>query len=196
MRQKKVEGEYQPDSWPKRPWTKAMPPRTTRYCDGPRVPNRSMVGTRLTTPHDPSFAGRTRIVPRRINNGVQNHEFARVLDGLRDDLADRRPPGLGCQCQRHRGMGKSALGRIWAGGGTADCQLWTVDSIFGEAPGGVEVIQKLILGAESIKQPVPHRLVRGRQAGHGKPLGVEVDAFHATEDGTATSSESRSRSRW
>jgi len=120
MRQKKVEGEYQPDSWPKRPWTKAMPPRTTRYCDGPRVPNRSMVGTRLTTPHDPSFAGRARIVPRRINNGVQNHEFARVLDGLRDDLADRRPPGLGCQCQRHRGMGKSALDiplhrRIWAG---------------------------------------------------------------------------------
>ena len=120
MRQKKVEGEYQPDSWPKRPWTKAMPPRTTRYCDGPRVPNRSMVGTRLTTPHDPSFAGRARIVPRRINNGVQNHEFVRVLDGLRDDLADRRPPGLGCQCQRHRGMGKSALDiplhrRIWAG---------------------------------------------------------------------------------
>jgi hypothetical protein len=120
MRQKKVEGEYQPDSWPTRPWSKAMPPRTTRYCDGPRVPDRSMVGTWLTTPQDIPFAGRARIVPRHKYNAAQQRGIAQVLDGLRNDPSDKRPRGLGCHSQRHRGGRSRALDiplhrRIWAG---------------------------------------------------------------------------------
>jgi len=113
MRQKKVEGEYQGDSWSRpngrRPWSKPIPPRTTRYCDGPRVPDRSMVGTWYTPLHDPSFAKRARIVPQRTNNGVHMRGIAQVLGRLRDDLVVRRPWGLGCQIQRHRGSGRCAL---------------------------------------------------------------------------------------
>ena len=113
MRQKKVEGEYQGDSWSRpngrRPWSKPIPPRTTRCCDGPRVPDRSMVGTWYTPLHDPSFAKRARIVPQRTNNGVHMRGIAQVLGRLRDDLVVRRPWGLGCQIQRHRGSGRCAL---------------------------------------------------------------------------------------
>ena len=93
MRQKKVEGEYQGDSWPTRPWSKAMPPRTTRYCDGPRAPDRSMVGTWLTKPQDPFFAKRARIVPQQKQTVLKSVDSQRFLTGsgtalLRRSLGD------------------------------------------------------------------------------------------------------------
>ena len=98
-----------PDRTGRRPWLKAMPSRMTRYCDGRRVPDRSMVGTRLETPQDHSCTGQARIAPRPVKHGVQKREIAPVRDRLRDDSSGRRPWGLGCHSQRHRGRGRCAL---------------------------------------------------------------------------------------
>jgi hypothetical protein len=88
---------------------KAMPPRTTRYCDGPRAPDRSMVGTWLAKPHSPFFAERARIGPQQTTNGVETRGITPLLGRLRDGPSDTQQWRLGCQNQRHRGWASCAL---------------------------------------------------------------------------------------
>ena len=83
-----------------------MPPRTTRHCDGPRVPDRSVVGTclrRLKTP------GSHRQIASNSRRTTTVSKTETTCHRLRENHPAERRRGLGCQGQRHRGWERYTL---------------------------------------------------------------------------------------
>ena len=82
-----------------------MPPRTTRYCDGPRGPNRSVVGiwqSTATTAHVAPLSAHQVGTNKRCQM-VKPNDVETVIPS---DPARMLPWGLGCQWQRHRAQGR------------------------------------------------------------------------------------------
>ena len=106
MRKKKVEGEYQIDSWPKGPEWSLCPLARPDIAMGPESQIEAWSARnsgRLKTPGSHhQFASCVRRKTTVSNAATTDH-------CLRDDHPAERRRGLGCQGQRHRGEGRNTL---------------------------------------------------------------------------------------
>jgi len=106
MRKKKVEGEYQIDSWPKGPEWSLCPLARPDIAMGPESQIEAWSARnsgRLKTPGSHhQFASCVRRKTTASNAATTDH-------CLRDDHPAERRRGLGCQGQRHRGEGRNTL---------------------------------------------------------------------------------------
>ena len=106
MRKKKVEGEYQPDSWPKGPESSLCPLARPDIAMGPesqieawsvRVYDASRPLVRIARSH----------LTAEQQQRCQKQKRLVIVSGA-ITLFERRE-GLGCQGQRHRGRGRNTL---------------------------------------------------------------------------------------
>ena len=106
MRKKKVEGEYQIDSWPKGPEWSLCPLARPDIAMGleSQIEAWSAHSSRsLKTP------GSHHQIASNGRRTTTVSKSAMTCHRLRDDHPAERREGLGCQGQRHRGRGRNAL---------------------------------------------------------------------------------------
>ena len=106
MRKKKVEGEYQIDSWPKGPEWSLCPLARPDIAMGleSQIEAWSARSSRsLKTP------GSHHQIASNGRRTTTVSKSAMTCHRLRDDHPAERREGLGCQGQRHRGRGRNAL---------------------------------------------------------------------------------------